>query len=342
MVKKNIVFVSFDNEYVATIEYKFAKLIKDKATVEFVTEQSVFNSLMNIPKKIDVLIIPSSINIAHPELFSKTKIYYLTENQADESNPVYIYKYNSVKSIVQKIDANLIADVRDADNKGTKVVGVFSVAGGTGKTLTALALAHKIKQKGKRVIYVSTVPHQDFEYYINSGNVLGTAFCYQCTINIKNALKLIQGEICNIGFDYLPAFKNLPVSYQMKFDAYAQIVKSIKESNMYDYIIVELSSELQSEKLGFLKECDRAVVVTSQDRVAIGKLETFLGNMLDFNQNIVILCNRFKRNQFDYLSSSENLRRYEISEYIEEFTETLDLNMIKNSQLFDRTCISIE
>lgn len=67
----------------------------------------------------------------------------------------------------------------------------------------------------------------------------------------KNALKIIQDEIKNEGFDFLPPFKNLPVSYQMKFSVYSQIVDYLRDKNIYDYIVVELSSELEADKLVF-------------------------------------------------------------------------------------------
>lgn len=342
MAKKNIVFVSFDEEYIATIEYKFAKLVEEKASVEFITDRGIFQRLMKMPKKIDVLIVPYGSVIEHPEMFSKTRIYYLTENEAPQGEGTFIYKYYSVKSIVEKIDSGLIGDTSANNTRGTKVVSVFSVAGGTGNTLTALAIAYKLSRKGKRVMYVSTVPHQDFEYYLKSDEVLGTAFSYQCSINMKNALKILQNEIKTEDFDYLPPFKNLPVSYQMKFNMYTQIIEYIKNKNIYDYIVVELSSDLQPEKLVFLKECDRSVIVTTQDKIAVGKLEAFLNHMLDYNQNMVILCNRYKRNQMDYLSGGEILRKYEFSEFIEEFETVPDLDTVKKSQLFDKTIVYIE
>lgn len=342
MAKKSIVFVSFDEEYISTIEYKFAKLVEEKASVEFITNQSIFSKLMRMPKRIDVLIVPYGVIIEHPEVFSKTRIYYLTDNEAGDNDENLIYKFYSVKSIVEKIDSELIGDISSGDIKGTRVVGVFSAAGGTGNTLTSLSLAEKLWQKGKRVMYISTTPHQDFSYYIKSSEVLGTAFSYQCSINMKNALKIIQNEIKTEDFDFLPPFKNLPVSYQMKFSMYTQIIDYIKTRNIYDYIVVELSPDLQPEKLVFLKECDRTVIVTTQDKVAVGKLEAFLGHMLDFNHNMVILCNRYKHNQKDLLSEGEILRKYEFSEFIEEYGDALNLDVIKNSQLFDKTTICIE
>ncbi len=340
MIKKSIVFAAFDEEYVATIEFKLAKLTEERASIEFITDAGCLEAFLERPKKIDVLILPYGIPLPHPEAFSKTSIYYLTEEEMDAENPAYIYKYYSVKRMLEKIDSGLITEAES--EKGTKVVGVFSASGGTGKTITALTLAHKLMKKGKRVIYISTVPYQDFTYYIDDASVLGTAFCYQCSINIKNALKIIQDEVKNEGFDFLPPFKNLPVSYQMKFSVYSQIVDYLRDKNIYDYIVVELSSELEADKLVFLKNCDWKVLLTTQDKIAVGKLEALLSNMLDFDRNILILCNRYKYNQPDFLSGAQLLQKYEFSEFIEEYNAPLDLEMTKNSQLFDRTILCME
>lgn len=86
----------------------------------------------------------------------------------------------------------------------------------------------------------------------------------------------------------MPPFKNLPVSYQMKFSVYSQIVDYLRDKNIYDYIVVELSSELEADKLVFLKNCDWKVLLTTQDKIAVGKLEALLSNMLDFDRNILI------------------------------------------------------
>jgi hypothetical protein len=82
--------------------------------------------------------------------------------------------------------------------------------------------------------------------------------------------------------------------------------------------------------------------LTTQDKIAVGKLEALLSNMLDFDRNILILCNRYKYNQPDFLSGAQLLQKYEFSEFIEEYNAPLDLEMTKNSQLFDRTILCME
>ena len=95
------------------------------------------------------------IMLPHPEAFSKTSIYYLTEEEMDAENPAYIYKYYSVKRMLEKIDSGLITEAES--EKGTKVVGVFSASGGTGKTITALTLAHKLMKRKRNLYQYSSI-----------------------------------------------------------------------------------------------------------------------------------------------------------------------------------------
>lgn len=54
MIKKSIVFAAFDEEYVATIEFKLAKLTEERASIEFITDAGCLEAFLERPKKIDV------------------------------------------------------------------------------------------------------------------------------------------------------------------------------------------------------------------------------------------------------------------------------------------------
>ena len=337
MAKKKIVFVSFDEDYISNIEYKFARFFEKSASIEFISDQGSFKRLMNLPRKTDIMILPEGTMISHPDAYSKTKIFYLSDEESNGNKPEYIYKYASVKMMAEKIGAEFISGKNIDDARGTRLVGVFSVAGGTGKTLASLALASKLKKAGKRVMYISTVPHQDFAYYIDYDGTLGSSFCYQCSINMKNALKTIDGEIKNEGFDFLPPFRNLPVSYQVFFDTYVQIVDFLKARNSYDYIIVEMSPELLPGKMRFIKECDKLVVLTTQDEIAVRQLEAFIDSMSSDESEMLLVCNRYNSRRRNYLAESFISRNNEVVEYIYEYGKTLNYEGVKNSILYDKT-----
>ena len=52
MIKKSIVFAAFDEEYVATIEFKLAKLTEERASIEFITDAGCLEAFLERPKKI--------------------------------------------------------------------------------------------------------------------------------------------------------------------------------------------------------------------------------------------------------------------------------------------------
>ena len=94
MIKKSIVFAAFDEEYVATIEFKLAKLTEERASIEFITDAGCLEAFLERPKKIDVLILPYGIMLPHPEAFSKTSIYYLTEEEMADFTRKYTQAVN--------------------------------------------------------------------------------------------------------------------------------------------------------------------------------------------------------------------------------------------------------
>lgn len=49
MIKKSIVFAAFDEEYVATIEFKLAKLTEERASIEFITDAGCLEAFLERP-----------------------------------------------------------------------------------------------------------------------------------------------------------------------------------------------------------------------------------------------------------------------------------------------------
>ena len=340
---KKIVFICPDEDYVAALEFKLSEIIGKNAELEFITSQEYLNTFLSIPKRIDILVMPENMIGIPLEKLNIGNMFYLTENNdgSAESNNT-IYKYASARTIVEKMDGNLfVAEAKD-EKRGTKTISVFSATGGCGKTLVALGVAQNLQRKGNRVLYISTVDLQDFDYYIHTNERVSDEFTYQCTINTKNALKMLGNEIKTVGFDYLPAFKNLPITYHIELETFLSIVKYIKAQNTYDYIVVELSEQLSAIKIGFMQECERNLIVTTQDEVAVKKLQAFLGNMYNQNNRITILCNRCVDNRHNYLEVNPISSMYEVSEYMEENGTGLTFEDVKRYQLFSKTTMCVE
>lgn len=342
MNTKKIVFVCFDNDYITALEFKMAEIVGNSADIEFITDVIYFQQYMSIPRRIDILVMPEGMKEALTNKVNVGKILYLTDEILQEEQDDLVYKYGSVRYLVEKIDNKIFDNAEKDIKKGTKVISVFSVCGGCGKTVTSLAVANNLHKKGNRVLYVSTQPLQDFEFYLAGAAKLSSEFSYQCTINIKNALKMLLREIKSEGFDYIPAFSKLPAMYQVSFETYVDMIEFISQRNMYDYIVVELSSQVSIKQNAFMHNCYRTLIVTTQEEVAVRKLETFLSNMADFSDKVTILCNRVRPNVNNYLESSFLASKYEISEYVTEGQWEINLQVIKDYQYFNKTTVCLE
>ncbi len=344
MSKKKIVFVCFDEDYITALEYKMAEIVGQNAEIEFITDCKFYTQYMSVPKRIDILVVPENMGQLITNKSNIGKIYYLTEENVENNKESedLVYKYGSVRYLVEKIDGKIFENTNKEGKKGTKVVSVFSVGGGCGKTTAALAVAHNLHKKGNRVLYVSTQPMQDYQFVIPNCEKLSSEFSYQCTINIKNALKLLLREIKTEGFDYIPAFNKIPSTYQVTFETYVDMIEFINQKNMYDYIIVELSNSISTKKNSFMHNCYRTLIVTTQEETAVKKLENFLESMAGFTDKVTILCNRVKTTRTNYLEVSPLVSTYEISEYVSEGETGISFQTIKDYHCFNRTTVCLE
>lgn len=341
MKMMKLVFVSLDQEYVNTIEYKLVSIINRNIEVEYITTKQYLKRYFEIPRNVDVLVISREIYAQIDEKPSCHKILWLLDEDLSEltSDPTKncIYKYSSVRSIVERIDDNLLLGEQADSTQNTKIISVFSVAGGCGKTLAAMGLAYSMMKEGNRVLYISAESIQDFKYYMEVHENLSAAFEYQCAINMNKALAGIENEIKRSDIEYLLPFKRLPISYQVDFDSYIEILRYIKSKNIYDYIVIELSKELVPSKLSFLQDCDRTVLVTTQHKSAVGRIEELMKNITSFATMPLIICNRYNANARNYLSESGMFYKCEISEYINEYSHPLTWENVMQDELFSKT-----
>lgn len=340
MRRIKLAFVCTDQEYINTIEYKLVSFLSDHIEVEFMTDLKYIKEYFETPKKIDILIILPELFEDLPNKPVCTYIYWLSEEEKQgtlDDDHRYIYKYSSVRSIVEKIGGRFVNDTLASKSKGTQIISVFSVAGGSGKTLVALGMAYAMHQEGKKVLYISTESIQDFKFFLNCSQYLSSAFEYQCSININRALEGIEKEIKQGDIEYLLPFKRLPLSYQVDFDAYIEILTYIQKKNIYDCIFVEVSKEITPAKLSFLQNCDRMVLVTTQEEHAVRQIEELMRNMTSFSISPIIVCNRFQSQVENYLSRSSLMNKCEVSEYVNEYEQPLTWEDVKQNALFAKT-----
>ena len=119
MNTKKIVFVCFDNDYITALEFKMAEIVGNSADIEFITDVIYFQQYMSIPRRIDILVMPEGMKEALTNKVNVGKILYLTDEILQEEQDDLVYKYGSVRYLVEKID-NKIFDNAEKDIKKGK------------------------------------------------------------------------------------------------------------------------------------------------------------------------------------------------------------------------------
>jgi MinD-like ATPase involved in chromosome partitioning or flagellar assembly len=95
------------------------------------------------------------------------------------------------------------------------------------------------------------------------------------------------------------------------------LLDEIKTSGLYDFIVIDLSSNLNYKNITLMEESDEIIVVITPELIAINKLDNFLKDILlqgekrgtDFLKKIVLILNQWEESnhnsqKFNMLSNN--------------------------------------
>ena len=149
-----------------------------------------------------------------------------------------------------------------------KTISIASQKGGTGKTTTALAIAHNLAARNKRVLLI------DLDTQANASASLGIK-CAQP--NIEDVLHRrrinITQAIRNTGSIHsLPASRTLAIDKEsIDINTLKEIIKGVEAS--YDFCVIDTPPELGTLLLTALTASDYVIIVSQADIYSLDALE---------------------------------------------------------------------
>lgn len=327
-----ILFIDLEEEYLMRLVMKFIEVLGDKVDIIMITDIEYLRQYLNEPHEINILIINDRLYDKQFERLSINDIYYLSESDISDDRFVnqrnVIYKYSSIEHIYTKIASLSGLDTVDAKNthKG-QIIMIYSPIGGCGKTYTSIGIGRTLAALNKKVIYLNVESVQDFNYYLQDKSYVSKEF-EQAMIrqDEESLMEHFNAAIKCEEFDYLPPFEQSTIALNITLPSYQHLVKKIKELEIYDFIIVELSSEFTQDNVVYMGMADRVLIVTNQDSFSTFKLERFLNNIdYEDQDKFQIICNLYEEDKENYLIDQKHKKKYEILEYIRK-EEIQDLN----------------
>lgn len=327
MPKPRVIIADEDTGYIVPLQLKFVKDFFLKIDLEIITEKEYFETLFAKPQKAEILIISEELYDSSLKRHNIACIFVMTEQSqeggTEDLSINKLFKYTSIKEIFNEIvgKSEGVLDIGSVEKKETQIVLVTSANGGAGKTTIAMGLGACLSKNYKRVFYINASRLQCFQHMLDNKTALSSPELYA---KLANPTEQIYTEIKHTVrteiFSYLPAFKASLMSVGLKFSVYGQIALSAAKSMDYDFIVIDAESAFDEEKTKFLELADKVIVVTEQSVNAVQAANALISNINGTNSDkYVFVCNKFEKEGYNALISSEMTKKFTVSEYVGKF-----------------------
>ena len=327
MKTRRIIMADPELYYILKLQIKFLKEIQDAYEIDVITDREYFEDCFSSPQNAECLIISENWASSGLSKHNIDHIVVLTSGSDTESDTALsrtrIPKYTSTDEIYIQVRNLLGSELATGKipNKEGSVILFHSASGGTGKTVLSLGLAEYLSQKYYRVLYVNTQSAQSFQYYLEDKTPISTNTAIALLDPDNNVYKLLREQFREERFCYLPPFAMPMFSYGIQSKIYTQLIKRAKESNAFDYIIVDTGSELDQETAEEIAIADKVVMVLMQGAEYRFALKEMLRKLNIKNDKLIRLCNRVANTPLKNISADNDV---EITECISEWIKEID------------------
>lgn len=164
-----------------------------------------------------------------------------------------------------------------AGKEKTRVISLFSPAGGTGKTTVAVGASIQSAWEGKNTFYLNLedIPSTSLYFQSRTGGGLSQALFY-IQERSKNAAIKINGLKC-IDLHYKvhyfsPQDSALDITKEGG-NHLARLIGELKNSGQYDRIFIDMSAGINENTIEILNASDLILLITTQDLISQEKLK---------------------------------------------------------------------
>ena len=288
-MKIKLVILDKDKNYLQRITKVFVNNYVDKLEVYSFTEQDkVFEFIEK--NKVDIFLADEIFNIDCDVLPMSVGFAYLVEN-----NGIELLREQKVSFKFQKADLIYkqllgIFSERESEVIGTSAVGdsstnviaVVSASGGTGSSTIAAALAKRLSQQMRKVLYLNLECFGDADMF----------FCGEGQMDFSDIIYALKGKNANLqlkiestvkqdvsGVYFFSHVRNALDISEMTTEDYIKLIETLKVVGGYDYIIMDIDFSYSNQCLAMLKMAHKILFVSDGLEISNVKLERALTSL---------------------------------------------------------------
>lgn len=283
-MKISIVIADEDSLYLKQLTNYLVKETDNFEVYAFGSKGSLCSFLADGTVEVDILLLTEGMICPETDNCAAVKIL-LAEDNWQHMGYESVAKYQKTADLLKQVTLVFGTHSSRADElirgtRSSKIIGVYSPVGGSGKTSIALLLAHCIGLRGKRAFYLnyervdSTRELLAAKAQIGVSELLVAVHAKEQNIGLSLLTKLYEAP--KLGFAYVnPADSGLEFN-EVPLDEQMELVSQLSRTNSFDAVILDFDSELSIDKLQLLGCCDSVVTPFLPDVISLNKLKQFL------------------------------------------------------------------
>lgn len=222
-----------------------------------------------------------------------------TENACLYKEYDHIFKYQRISKIYKDMirayaeKAGFSYETGHAGKMET--ISVYSPIGGSGKTVTALAIASQAVKKGKRVLFLNLeelCSTDAVNPYQESGIVSLAEAVMDHHVNFELKIKGLLKQGINSIY-YVEGFERLADYKAVSGDEIEAVVRQIQKSGVCDVLIADLNGCLGMMEMSMMKLSDKIIVTEKPGELCSMKMQLFLnqGIVNEYKKKMVLVRN---------------------------------------------------
>lgn len=337
MAHKTVLLISTDEEYNRNIEEQLASELGEHVQLEMITDRAYLEEYLKSPHKVDTLLTEEKLMPEITAAIAARAAFLLTEETGTGNQE--ISKYGGAQALIRALDPALLRNNGGIESRETKIIDICSVAGGSGKTSTALGVAARLASMGRKVLYISTESFQNFNSFLNTDSCMSDNLL-KCMATHSNQLaETAVSEIMHGKFDYIPQIGMITSVYQVDEQSMLEMAEAIRQVRVYDYILIEHPEDITKYTYIALMKSERLIITTLQDKASYEKLKrlySFTGSSIG---ECVIVCGKYHQDEY-CVWKNDNEIKIPVSEYV-PFSKDFNIENMENSGIYKATAEAI-
>ncbi|ROR31764.1 AAA domain-containing protein [Mobilisporobacter senegalensis] len=332
-----IALIDTDESYLTPIELKFIHSFGDQAKYIVITDINYLEQFFSKPQDIDIMVIDEKLYDHSYDRHNIGKIFLLTDDREDQNTEECsnrIYKYSSDVEVFNQIITNSPIDKLNlVKDKETKVIMVYSPIGGSGKTALSLGISSALSKTHKKVLYINTETIQSFFIYLQDFHFLSNDKLHNFFTKDADIISFLSEVIENEFFDYVLPVRQSISSLNIQLEQYQELIEKLKDIKLYDYIILDTSTEFNAQKTKLMGRCNKIILITGEDSYSKCKIASFLEN-IDYGgfNRFIFVSNVWNSQPSAKAVNMDPNKKFTVSEYIQKWE---DSNNVTISMLGD-------